>query len=96
MTEDLSIFFNPEEFATAATHGATPATVLYDENGSILEQLGVQSSSPAALCPTTQWPTLAEGDALSIDLPAGATAFVVRSVQPLDDGALKLITLARP
>jgi hypothetical protein len=101
MTEDLSLFFSEEDFAVSAVHtpaGGSPApaaSVLYDANGAILEQYGVQSMQPAAVCPAAQWPTLAEGDALSITLPAGATAFRVRSVQVVDDGALKLLTLAR-
>ncbi|MEO8153570.1 MAG: hypothetical protein ABI605_10910 [Rhizobacter sp.] len=96
MTEDLGAFFSTSEFAETAT--LTPGragVVIYDENGTILESMGVQTSGPSALFPVSQWPLASEGDAITIDLAAGSQSFVVRSVEPLDDGAIGLLTLAR-
>ena len=94
--EDLSVFFSTAEFAVAATlAGVGAGTVIFNANGLVLEELGVQTSGPTALCPASQWPTVAEAQALAIDLPAGSTNFVIRVVTPLDDGALVLLTLAR-
>lgn len=93
MTEDLSVFFSSDEFAVEATltGDATPRNVIFDVNGSILEQLGVETQSPAAICPAAQWPSAAQGQTLTI----AGTPYKVRSVQLLDDGAVKLLTLAR-
>lgn len=101
MVEDLSLFFDEDEFAVVAVHtptggsAAPAASVIYDANGLILEQYGIESSSPAALCPAAQWPTLAEGDSLALTLSAGTESFKVRSVIKLDDGALSLLALVR-
>jgi hypothetical protein len=101
MTEDLSVFFNNSEFAVDATPtlagGAILAkgTIIYDENGAVVDPMGVQSSSPTALYPLSQWPDLDEGDAISIELPGGTQNFAIRVALPLDDGAIVELTLAR-
>lgn len=101
MTEDLRVFFNNSEFAVDATPtvagGAILAkgTVIYDENGVVVDPMGVQSSSPTALYPLNQWPDLAEGDAISIELPGGAQSFEIRVALPLDDGQIVELTLVR-
>lgn len=91
-TEDLSPFFDAAGFATEAilTPGGA-GLVIYDENGAILDDYGVQHSGPAALCPASQWPNVAIGDTLTI----GATTFLVRSTPRIEDGALRLLTLTR-
>lgn len=90
--EDLSAFFDATGFAVEATlTPGGPGLVIYDENGAILEEYGVQHSGPAALCPASQWPNAASGNTLAI----GATTYLVRSAPRIDDGALMLLTLAR-
>lgn len=95
MTEDFAAFFNIADFAESAAVGAVAGTLIYDENGSVLEEFGVEISGPAAVCAATQWPTLAEGDTMTIAFAAGARSFKVRAVSPMDDGAIKLIRLVR-
>lgn len=99
MTEDLSPFFNTSEFGETATltQGAvsTAGTVIYDENGAVLESYGVEAGSPAVLCSVAQWPAVAPGDGLVIAFAGGAASYLVRSAVKLDDGALQLLALAR-
>jgi hypothetical protein len=96
-SEDFQVFFNTADFAVSATYtpaGGSPsdaASVIFDANGQVLEEFGVQTLAPSAVLPASQWPTIAEGDTLNI----GATAHRIRGVIPLDDGALKSLTLAR-
>jgi hypothetical protein len=96
MTEDLTVFFNADEFATAATHtplgmaAGEPVNVIFDRNGLVIPELDVQTTGPTVLLPTAWW-AVAEGDTITI---AGTTAYVVRSASPVDDGVLTLITLA--
>ncbi len=93
--EDLSVFFNAAEFACTATLASVAGVVIFDEAGTLIEDLGLQAVEPTALCPAAQWPAAAEGQTLVITLPGGARSFVVRGVAPVDDGALKMLTLAR-
>ena len=99
MTEDLSVFFSADEFAETATlyHGATatPGTVIFDENGAVLETYGVEAGSPAVLCSLAQWPGVVADDVVVVNFAAGAVSFLVRSAVKLDDGALQLLALAR-
>jgi hypothetical protein len=90
--EDLSLFFDAEEFADEAT--LTPGgggVVIFDRNGLTIEDLGVQTEGPSAVFPTTQWPNAAVTHTLSI----GSTSYTVRAVTPLLDGAITLLTLTR-
>lgn len=92
MNEDLSAFFNDAEFATEATlTPGGPGLVIFDENGEVLEEYGIQHAGPAALCPAAQWPLLAIGDMLTI----GLRSFRIRSAPAVADGALLVLTLAR-
>lgn len=107
MQEDLSTFFNQAEFAYVAAY--TPAvgglaqagTVIYDENGTILGDFGVATVSPACIFPTEQWPDADENDTVEIIFPKTVLSpprsrlYKLRSVQPLDDGAITLATLVR-
>lgn len=99
-TEDLAPFFNPREFGTWATRtsqsGAVSTSVLlFDENGVVVESLGVQTSGPCALCPASLWPGIAEGDSIAFTDSLGRLrTFKLRSMMPLDDGAVLVLTLA--
>ena len=91
-SEDLGAFFSDSEFAVQATlTPGGPGLVIYDENGAVAESYNVQGSGPVALCPASQWPTLAIGDTLAI----GAASYLVRAALRIEDGALVLLTLAR-
>jgi hypothetical protein len=90
LMEDLYAFFDTTEFADVASLAGAPGTVIYDENGLVLQEFGVQSSGPSAIFPAAQWP------AASIDqtmILRGRT-FRVRSASKVDDGALCLVELA--
>lgn len=92
MTEDLSVFFNGDDFAVEAT--ASPGgvgSVIFDENGVILQQMGIETSGPSLICPASQWPSLTNTGTVTI----GLVTYKVRSSIALDDGAIKLLALAR-
>jgi len=99
MTEDFTLFFDTDEFAVSASltpsagGAASPGAVLFDENGLIIPELDVQTTEPSAICPSSQWPSAAEGDALSIELDTGTRGYVLRSAFPLKDGRLLLLAL---
>lgn len=93
-TEDLSVFFNTDEFAIAATYDAagvnTTIAVIFDN--SYLQQVGlVASSEPVAL---------AKASAVAVD-PVGKTltvsgvGYVIRNIEPVDDGAVVLLRLEK-
>lgn len=100
-TEDLSLFFEPTEFADsatltpAATGVAAPGNVLFDLNGLVADEFDVQSTGPTVVCPANQWPGLREGDHLAIAFAGGTLYYKLRVVTPLADGALVLLTLAQ-
>lgn len=91
MIEDLSVFFNLEEFAVSATLAGVAGVVIFSENGIVADEFGVQTSEPTASFMRTQWPAAAEGQTLMI----GAKSYLVRAVTPNSDGALADLRLAR-
>ena len=87
-TENLDVFFNTAEFATAATYnGATTINVIFDR--AYLSQLGVAGTNPVALAKASDVPANAVGKTLQI----GADVWTIQDVQPQDDGAVVLLQL---
>lgn len=90
MTEDLGVFFNSGDFAVTATlNGAASGNVILDRE--YLRALGmVDSSSPLALAKAADY---TEAAAVGGTLVAGGGTYVIRSVQPQDDGNIVLLAL---
>jgi len=89
MTEDLSVFFDTDDFAASATlNGVASGNVIIDRE--YLRALGmVDSTNPLALARASQY---SESD-IGATLAAGGTSYLIRSVQPQDDGAIVLLQL---
>lgn len=87
-TEDLTVFLQTGDFATAATYdGSTSVNVIFD--AAYIEQLGIAGTKPAALGLATDFPAAAVGKTLLI----GSTTYTIKGREPLDDGAFVLLTL---
>lgn len=91
MTEDLSIFFNDDDFAVTATlNGTASGNVILDKD--YMRAMGmVSSSNPAALARASQYGT----DVLDGTLVADNATYVIRDRQPQDDGAIVLLELEK-
>lgn len=90
-TEDLTAFFDTDDFAVAATlqGSATPVNVIFD--AAHLEALGVSSANPVALCNAADVADDDIGKTLTID----AVVYPIRDRQPWDDGAMVLLQLSK-
>lgn len=87
--EDLSVMF--ADFGVSATLGSESARVLFDSQSQMALQGMAMSEECAITLPVVSFPTLASGDAITVD----GTAYTVRQVEILDDGAIKRATLKR-
>jgi hypothetical protein len=98
-TEDLAPFFDVDEFAVPASVfavGGASGRLIFDANGLVLPEMGVQSTSPSAIGPAADWAGVTDGQLLEIQHASGTVGYLVRGApQLLDDGALVLLTLAR-
>jgi hypothetical protein len=87
MTEDLSPMF--ADFGVTAVHGATSAQVLLDmPTASDLGGYALEGEYSITL-PAASLPGLAMGETVTVS----GTAYRVREVYLLDDGALKRVML---
>jgi hypothetical protein len=88
-TEDLSAFFDDDEFAVTATlNGTASGNVIVDKE--YLRAVGmVASSNPVALAIASEYPAAA----LNGTLAAGGASYVIRDREPQDDGAIVLLQL---
>ncbi|PTR17498.1 hypothetical protein C8R31_101662 [Nitrosospira sp. Nsp2] len=83
--EDLSVFFDTDEFADAVTYNGAPLAGIFDN--AYFEGQGIQGSQPVFTCPTADVASARHGDLL---VRAGVTYKVV-GVEPDGTG----ITLLR-
>ena len=84
-TEDLSVFFDTDEFADSVTYNGVAIAGIFDN--AYFEGQGIQSAQPVFTCPTASVPDAKHGDVL---IRAGITYKVV-GVEPDGTG----ITLLR-
>lgn len=94
LLSDLSdVFFNTDEFAETATHVATGATfpVIFDESyrGISANPGIIESSSPIALCITTDVSGYSIGDEVTIN----GISYKIAGSEP--DGDMTQLVLAR-
>lgn len=87
-TEDLSVFFNTAEFATAATVGATPVPVIFD--AAYLASLGIVGTNPVALAKASD-----SAAAVGATIVISAVSYKIRGREPQDDGATVLLQLEK-
>lgn len=91
ITSDLDIFFSSDGFAVQATYEGRIINVIFDSEYQALEMLGggvgVESSSPSALCKTSDVSNAKHGDTLTIS----GTTYYVTGVQPDGTGITRLL-----
>lgn len=92
--EDLSEFFDPDEFADTATFtpaGGSPSAVNGIYDGSYVEPFAdVEGNAPRFTCPTASIPDVQDGDALAVR----GISFKVAGVQPSGQGKTVLVLKA--
>lgn len=87
-TEDLTVFFDTDDFAVAATYnGATAVNVIFD--AAYLAQLGMTGTNPVALGRAADF-----ASPVGKTLLIGSTTYTIRNSEPQDDGALVLLQLS--
>lgn len=88
MTEDLDVFIDSAEFATAATYKAggigsgVTVNVIYDAPDHA--HLGINGTKPRATGKATDFASFTNADTLTI----GSTTYRIVDSNPLDDGAM--------
>lgn len=91
-TEDLSVFFDADEFAIAATlQGGGTVNVLFDNEYTRALDM-VASTDPVAVARAAD---VAAGD-VNKTLTINGTAYTIRDRQPIDDGAMVRLQLEAP
>jgi hypothetical protein len=96
LTEDLTVFFQTADFATAATYkaggigGGVTVNVIFDNPDET--RLGIAGTNPNVLIKATDIPSLSNADTLTI---AGVVYRCINE-EPLDDGAILRIQLEKP
>lgn len=88
--EDLSVFFDPDEFADAATFGTGTVNVLFD-NAYLRAHEMVSTTDPVCLARAADIDAGDVGSTITIS----GTAYTIRDVQPQDDGTLVLVQLEK-
>ena len=91
-TEDLSVFVQPNDFATAALYtpvSGSPATinVIFDNPG--VEVFNITSRNPSAVAKTSDLPAYSNQDTLTVN----GVAYRITDSQPIDDGAFTVLGL---
>lgn len=90
--EDLAPFFSAAEFASAVVWGAQTANGIIDQaSDDIMGGRAIGQDIELTL-PAASLPNIARGASITVD----GTAWLVREVRLLDDGALKRLMLGRP
>lgn len=89
MTEDLSAFFDADEFAVAAQlDSVASGAVIFDRD--YLREVGmVSGSEPVAVAIASEYPASAVGKVLTI----GGVNYTIRDRESMADGALVVLKL---
>jgi hypothetical protein len=87
LTEDLGVFL--ADFGVSVSDGSTATTGLFDMPGEVVAGGQIISTDYMLTIKASDYPGLVYGSALIVD---GAN-YVVRSVQPTDDGKFKQVFL---
>ena len=87
-TEDLTVFFDTDDFAIAATVGSTTVPVIFDAE--FIGALGVAGTNPVALAKASD-----SAAAVGATIVISGTSYIIRVREPQDDGAVVLLQLER-
>lgn len=77
------------QFGKVAVRGASTEKVIFDNAGRETLDGHVIDADPSITLPSSVWPDLARGDALTVD----GSSYIVRDFMPIDDGAWKTVSL---
>lgn len=69
--------------------------VIYRLGADMLDDVGIVAQNPEVVVHQSVWPTAREGDAVAIGGGIGIGGYLVRVVEPLRNGGLKRLVLAR-
>jgi hypothetical protein len=96
MTEDLSVFFDTDEFAVSATLGGVPVTGILDPGyeDPRLAGFGPAGSSPTFTLPSTSVPANSPGMLLVVTTGPGAGTYRVGNAYPDATGVTALHLIA--
>ena len=89
-TEDLSVFFSADEFASSATWGALTASVIFNSPAEDVLSGQVVGTDYSVVLPANVWPGIARDASITV---TGRGTFTVREVRPMSDGSLKRLVL---
>lgn len=90
-TEDLSPFFDTDDFAIAATYnGNTTLNVIFDR-AYVEAYTGIAGTGPVALVQTS---TLPDANPNGKTLVISGTTYTIRAFEPHDDGAITQLKLS--
>lgn len=90
LTEDLSVFFNPSDFAVTATYnGATSVNGIFDSPD--LGVLGVGGDNPSFMCKASD----VAADPTGKTLVVNGTTYTIRDIRPQDDATIVQLQLER-
>lgn len=84
MTEDISDFFDDNEFSVVALwKGTTSVNVIYDHE--YTEQFGAAGSNPIVIGDINSLPGVARGDSLNID----SVSYTIETIEPDGTGLIR-------
>jgi|688.fasta_scaffold02092_46 hypothetical protein len=89
LAEPLDAFLS--DFGVAVSNGTTTTVGLLDRPGEVIAGGSVISIEYALTIKASVYPSLKFGDTLTVD----GGAYVVRQVQPLDDGVFCLVYMSK-
>ena len=89
LTEALDTYLS--DFGVTVSDGTTTTKGILDRPGEVIAGGAVVSVDYALTIKASLYPSLKYGDTLTVD----SGAYVVRHVQPMDDGAFKLVYMAK-
>lgn len=88
-TEDLSAFLSTDDFAVAATHAAVAKNVIFEP--AFLNQDGIQTQKKTAIGRKSDFLTVAQGDAITINSVAYTVAEFMHDPPDMPDMTLLLL-----
>lgn len=89
--EDLSVFFNPDEFGVAATIDGRAQTVLFDADytAALYASVALDASRPAVLCQSALNPAVRAG----LSVTVAGVDYIIRATEPDGQGVSGLTRL---
>lgn len=91
LSENLDAFLSTAEFAVAVTNGVTATTGILDMPSEVIAGGMVITTDYALTIKSSVYPNLKYGDSLTV----GGSAYTVREVRLIDDGAFSTVYLQK-